>query len=141
MQPMSFISSPQSRVIAIMALTILYLYDRVCSLRNEAMRVPNSVSLNAMALSVGALAVSFIFATQANADHHGRYSRSYDVHGWGWDSRSGWYAGPLFNGIGHGHFRCYDTGFGWHSCPHYLPANASPKPPKGWWRQHFILPN
>jgi hypothetical protein len=94
-----------------------------------------------IAVPVAMILLSGCFTTQSIADgqlHKGmRHARS----GWGWDSRSGWYAGPIFGRSGHGYFRCYDPGFGWHRCPHYLPASAAPKPPKGWWRYHLILPN
>jgi hypothetical protein len=40
-------------------------------------------------------------------------------HGWGWDPRSGYYEGPFFGRKGKGYFRCFDPGYGWHSCPHY----------------------
>jgi len=90
------------------------------------------------------------FGTQSIADgqfHKGtrhypsRHAESGFRAGWGWDSRSGWYAGPFFNRHGyHGYFRCYDPGYGWHSCPHYLPVSAAPKPTRRWWRWHFAVP-
>ena len=85
------------------------------------------------------------FVHEAIADgevHNGRRHSGYPAPqaGWGWDSRSGWYAGPFHGRKGPGYFRCFDPGYGWHSCPHYLPANAAPKPPRDWWRWHFILP-
>ena len=88
------------------------------------------------------------FGTQSMADgqfhngmrhsHRGWHAESDLGQGWGWDSSSGWYAGPFFNGNGRGYFRCFDPGYGWHSCPHYLPGNAALKPPKGWWRRHYM---
>jgi hypothetical protein len=87
------------------------------------------------------------FGTQSIADgqfhkgaRHFRHAERSFRAGWGWDSRSGWYAGPFFGHSSHGYFRCFDPGYGWHSCPHYLPVSAAPKPPRQWWRWHFIVP-
>lgn len=110
------------------------------------MRKPVLKNAVAVRFVVVILLGSSCFTSQGIADgqyHKGHHYRTYarsDV-GWGWDSRSGWYAGPFYGRGAHGYFRCYDPGFGWHPCPHYLPANAAPKPPRGWWRYHFILPN
>jgi hypothetical protein len=38
-------------------------------------------------------------------------------HGWGWDPSVGFYEGPLWGRKGKGYFRCFDPGYGWHSCP------------------------
>lgn len=90
------------------------------------------------------LTLGCCFVNQAIADGEVHSAKRHHGHvlqpeaGWGWDNRSGWYAGPFYSRAGHGYFRCFDPGYGWHTCPHYLPANAAPKPPRGWWRLHFI---
>jgi hypothetical protein len=107
-------------------------------------RLRSMLRARSLALRLAVLIFGCCFVHEAVADGEVRNVRRPHPApqvGWGWDSRSGWYAGPIFGRSGHGYFRCYDPGFGWHPCPHYLPANAAPKPPKGWWRYHFILPD
>jgi hypothetical protein len=91
-----------------------------------------------LASLIGATLVIFGCCFVHEAVAGGRRHSGHPMIGWGWDSRSGWYAGPIFGRAGHGYFRCFDPGYGWHRCPHYLPVDAAPKAPRQWWRWHYM---
>jgi hypothetical protein len=78
-------------------------------------------------VAIVAAAVTFGCLTQALAngrvrDHTAHLARGWKAerdfgHGWGWDATVGFYAGPFWGRKGKGYFRCFDPGYGWHSCP------------------------
>jgi hypothetical protein len=55
--------------------------------------------------------------------------------GWGWDPSVGYYEGPLWGRKGKGYFRCFDPGYGWHSCPYDGVLAAQPKRWGGLWHR------
>jgi hypothetical protein len=83
-----------------------------------------ALGLIVLALAAGLLACgSLIPEALANGVSHRTWQVERDFgHGWGWDSVYGYYAGPFFGRKG-GYFRCFDPGYGWHSCPHYSLPN------------------
>ena len=56
-------------------------------------------------------------------------------HGWGWDATVGFYEGPFWGRKGKGYFRCFDAGYGWHSCPYDGVLAARPRRWAGFWRR------
>jgi hypothetical protein len=58
-------------------------------------------------------------------------------HGWGWDASVGFYEGPIWGRKAKGHFRCFDPGYGWHSCPFDGVLAAPPRRWSGLWHRRL----
>jgi hypothetical protein len=56
-------------------------------------------------------------------------------HGWGWDASVGFYEGPFWGRKGKGYFRCFEPGYGWHSCPFDGVLPAQPRRWDGLWHR------
>jgi hypothetical protein len=65
----------------------------------------------AMALVVSPASLAQQSWPQCGAHEHRVYK-----YGGGWDSRLGYYVGPIFKGRDKGYFRCWVPGYGWRRC-------------------------
>jgi hypothetical protein len=96
-------------------------------------------------VAIVAATVTFGCLTQAFAngrvrDHTAHLARGWKAerdfgHGWGWDATVGFYEGPFWGRRGKGYFRCFDPGYGWHSCPFDGVLAAQPRRWGGLWHR------
>ena len=88
-------------------------------------------------LTCGSLTQALANEAHDHASHLGRgWNAERDFgHGWGWDPSVGYYEGPFWGRKGKGDFRCFDPGYGWHSCPFDGVLADRPARWAGFWRR------